>query len=437
MIDTILFYIHHSLTLLWGIILSAAFCGVRFTKKNIGIVSVIFLMCGISQLSALFLFGEQLVWKLYPLIVHALLGALLCLIFRKRVITVLASVCLAYLCCQPSKWFGLLAAAFTENLTIVWCVRIVVALIVAILTACYFANLISEIFSKDNRSVLIFSSVPFVYYLFDYTVGVYTNLWEIHYHLASEFLAFFLCVSFMAFCIVYYREYERKMQVQRKNEIIEITVQQLTKEMEAVHESNLETSLLRHDMRLLLSNLALSIEQNDKENALNLISGYVAQIESASLHRYCQNDTINYILSNYESKCRSAGIAFQADIELDSLSVDEIMFSSILSNALDNAVNAQMELPEQDRLIRLLLKNSDGKLLLSIKNPFHCAPDFWDYVNQIPISRKEGHGYGTQSILYLTEKLGGKCQFSVENNTFVLRVILQDKNAVHHQQSPS
>lgn len=423
MINTILFYIHHALTLLWGVILAAAFCSVRFTKKNIGITALIFTACGISQLVALVLLGEDWVWKLYPLIVHTLLAVLLCAIYRKRLSTVLASICLAYLCCQPSKWFGLLVDSLSGNVTIGWCVRIVVALLTALLIIRYFAKLISEIFSKDSRSVIIFSCVPFVYYLFDYIVGVYTNLWEVHYRLTSEFLAFFLCVAFMAFCIVYYREYERKMQAQRRNEIIEITVQQQAKEIEAIKKSNLETNILRHDLRLMLSNLALSIEQNDPEHARSLISGYAAQVDSVSLHRYCQNDTLNYILSNYESKCRSAKISFQVDIALDTIDVDEIMFSSILSNALDNAVNVQMELPEEARQIKLMLKNADEKLLLSVKNPFHTAPK-WDYVNQIPLATKAGHGYGTQSIAYLTEKLGGKCQFSLQDHLFVLRVIL-------------
>jgi hypothetical protein len=414
---------HHALTLLWGVLLSAAFCGVRITKKNIGIIALIFTACGASQLVVLSLLGEDMVWKLYPVIVHALLTVLLCAVYRKRLITVLAAVSLAYLCCQPSKWFGLLAAAFTDSSTIIWCTRIAVALIVALWILCCFTKLIGEIFNKDSRSVLIFSSVPFAYYLFDYTVGIYTNLQERQYRLVSEFLSFFLCLVFIAFCVVYYREYEKKMQAQRKNEIIEIKTQQQANEIEAIKKSNLETSLLRHDMRLMLSNLALTIEQNDKEQARNLISGYVAQVDSVAVHRYCQNDTLNYILSNYESKCCHAGISFQADIALDSVDVDEILFASILSNALDNAVNAQKEMPEDARQIKVLLKNSDGKLLLSVKNPFHTAPN-WDYVNQTPITTKAGHGYGTQSILYLTEKLGGKCQFSLLDNTFILRVIL-------------
>ena len=70
-----------------------------------------------------------------------------------------------------------------------------------------------------------------------------------------------------------------------------------------------------------------------------------------------------------------------------------------------------------------MLKNSNGKLLLSVKNPF-VETISMDPAKGIPMSAKAGHGYGTQSILYLTEKLGGKCQFAVQNNIFVLRVVL-------------
>ena len=249
-------------------------------------------------------------------------------------------------------------------------------------------------------------------------------MWMKHYRLAAEFLAFFLCIAFMAFCIVYYQEYEKKSQAQRKNQIIEITVQQQAKEIEAIRKCSLETTLLRHDLRHLLTTLAASIEQNDREHALNLISGYVAQVESAALHRYCQNDTINYILSNFESKCHNADIVFHADLQLQTLSVDEVMFASIISNALDNALNAQLDLPPEERQIKFMLKHSNGKLLFSVKNPYNASLHPLTWVNQLPASTQKGHGYGTQSILYLTEKLGGKCQFVEENNMFVLRVII-------------
>lgn len=423
MIGTVLFFIHHGLTLLLGVTLSAAFCGIAFSKRNAAILSGIFLVCGISQLSALALLGEQRVWELYPLIVHALLGIMLCAVFKKRFVTVLAAVTLAYLCCQPSKWFGMLAITLTDNEILEWVVRIVVSVAVAVLSLRYFADSICELFNKDTRSVVIFSSLPVVYYLFDYTAGIYTDLWLNHARLTAEFLAFFLCVVFMAFCIVYYREYEKKLLEQQKNQMIEIKVQQQARQIETIRKSSLETSLLRHDMRLLLSNLAVSISNDDKESALNLISGYAAQVEAAAVHRYCENDTLNYTLSNFENKCQKTGVDFQVDLQLGALPVDEVMFSTVISNALDNALNAQMDLEESRRKIKLMLKDSNGKLLLSVKNPF-SGPSPLDETTQMPVATKEGHGFGTRSIVYMTEKLGGKCQFSVQDHTFILRIVI-------------
>jgi sensor histidine kinase regulating citrate/malate metabolism len=105
--------------------------------------------------------------------------------------------------------------------------------------------------------------------------------------------------------------------------------------------------------------------------------------------------------------------------------VEELLFSTILANALDNALNAQSGQSKEKGAwrgdIRLLLKNSSGKTLLCVKNTFHEAPLFR---NGIPASFREGHGYGVQSILYITEKLGGNCQFTIEDDWFVLRVVV-------------
>lgn len=422
MMDIILFYAHHTLNLFWGVVMSAAFCGVRPTKRNGGIVALIFIVCGGLQLATLLLSGEeQTVWELYPLVVHLPLVLLLSAVCKKRPVAAIASVSLSYLCCQPSKWFGLLIETFTDNGTLVWCVKISVAAVVGVVVLRFLARYIAQIFDKDTRSVLIFSSVPLLYYAFDYTVGVYTDLSVRHHRLATEFLSFALCIFFMLFCVVYYREYEKKADAERKEQIIRIAAEQQAKEVETIKKSTLETTLLRHDMRLMLSSLSLCIEQEDKEQALKIISGFTSQVEAATLHRYCQNDTVNYILTNFEEKCKEQSIDFCATVEIETLTVDENLFASILSNALDNAVNAQAALPASQRCVKLMIKDSDGKLLLSVKNPFKDPPVF---VDGIPISNQPGHGYGTHSISYMTERLGGKSQFSVQNNQFVLRVVL-------------
>ena len=95
-----------------------------------------------------------------------------------------------------------------------------------------------------------------------------------------------------------------------------------------------------------------------------------------------------------------------------------------MSNALDNALNAQKRLPENKRSIHVMLKNRDHKLLFSVKNPFFEQPIF---IDGFPASNRKGHGYGTKSIAYLTERLGGNYQFTLEDDLFVLRVVIAGK----------
>ena len=136
--------------------------------------------------------------------------------------------------------------------------------------------------------------------------------------------------------------------------------------------------VLRHDFRLLLNSLAACIRESDLETAQKLISGFSSQTEVSSIKRYCANDTLNYVLSDYAAQCRERNVSFLTVIELAELNTDEILFCSILANALDNALNAQAKLPPDRRSIRLMLKNSGGKILLCVKNSFSEPPSFRD-----------------------------------------------------------
>lgn len=421
MLENILMLLHGAALLAFGIALSAAFSGLRFTKRNFLIFLSLFAFSGGLQLTATLTVSEMVVWKLYPLITHLPLILLLCLWFRKPLATALAAVFTAYLCCQPSKWFGVLVYQLTESTAAELTVRILCLIPVGYIALFHLSSCLSDIFNKDTRSVCIFGIVPTVYYIFDYITVVYTDLWLSNDRVVMEFLPFFLVVVYMIFCFVYYKEYEQKADAQQKEQIIRIAVEQQAKEINAVKQIEQEIRLIRHDMRLFLSSLAVSIENGETDKARELIASHIAHIDGTRLERFCSIDTVNYVLSDYSAKCKAEEIPFNCVIELDALPVSEIQFSSILSNALDNALNAQKSLPPERRSIRLMLKTSGGKLLLSIKNPVGQKVVFSD---GLPVSGKKGHGYGTQSIRYITERLGGNCQFSVQDGLFIVRVIL-------------
>lgn len=421
MMDTVLFFAHYALLLLFGVLLSAAFAGVQATRKNSGVFLGLFILCGVLQIIVYLFRGEDTVWKLYPLITHLPITLLLCFYYRRRIVKALASVTTAYLCCQPAKWFGLFLAALTHNDTVGQITRILTLIAVGTVAIRLLSPLVSKLYSNSTHGAMVFGITPMVYYLYDYITGVYSDFWILNHKSATEFLPFLLCVAYMVFCVVYYKEYEKKTDAEHKEQIVRLTVEQQAKELDAVRRGEQELRLLRHDMRLFLTNLALCIEENDLDAARRMISGFADGVASTAVRRYCENALINYVLSDCAAKCQAAQIRFSPTVELEELVIDEVMFSSILSNALDNSINAQKELPPSQRSIKVLLKTSDGKLLLSVKNPIAKAPPF---VDGIPIPAQKGHGYGTRSIRYLTERLGGNSQFTAEKGNFILRVVI-------------
>lgn len=267
----------------------------------------------------------------------------------------------------------------------------------------------------------MFGVIPVVYYLFEYAVSIYSSLWADNHQLAVEFLPFFLCIGHLLFCTVYYREYELKTEAERKEQILRITVEQQTKEVEMIRRSEGEIRRLRHDLHLFLNSLSSCIEHSDKETAQKLISGFSDRAAASAVKRYCANDTLNYVLSDYAAQCREKGIRFHAIVELEDLPVDEILFATILANALDNALNAQEGIPSDRQTVRLMLKHGSGKTLLCVKNPCAQMPVFQ---NGLPVSFRKGHGNGAASIQYAAEKLRGNCRFYVEEDWFVLQVVV-------------
>ena len=359
-------------------------------------------------------------WRILPLIVHLPNFLLLFCYYHKRISTCLSSICTSYLLCQPPRWIYLILEQFINNIIIKLCLFIVLH-IIAFLLGYYVSQPISKLYNKDNKSVYIFGSVPIVYYIVNYYLETYTNFWSNSNPIITEFFRFFLCIVFLLFSIVYYKEYESKADLELQEQFIKISFEQQKKELESIKEKENEIRIIRHDMRLFLNTLIMHINQDDKEAALNLATTLASNIEATNIRRYCDNDIVNYIVSDYAAKCEKSCVYFHTTIEIQELDIDEIIFSSILSNALDNALNATSKLSEKERNIKFLLKTTNGKLLLSIRNPFSGKIVFSD---GLPVSKMSGHGYGTQSIRYMTKRLGGNCQFTIEENEFILRVVI-------------
>ena len=95
---------------IFGMILSAAFCDITWTKKRLlhywGCMAVILLV----QAAVYCVADVALLRRLYPLVTHLPLVVVLC-VMKRQTIWPIVSVLTAYLCCQIRRWIALLAMA--------------------------------------------------------------------------------------------------------------------------------------------------------------------------------------------------------------------------------------------------------------------------------------------------------------------------------------
>lgn len=422
MLEFLLGMLTNSTLLIFGMFVSSAILSIPFNKKNIIILFAFCIGINAMQVICYLNVGLRVTYWFYPFITHIPSVLLYSLYYKRRVLFSIFAITSAYLCCQFGKWLSMLAMILANNKCVEYSVRTLATALLGFLMIRYFASSIAVILTKPIKTVFIFSILPFAYYLFDYVTTVYTDLLYSGSEIALEFLPFVLCIAYLVFSVVYFKEYEEKCAIEQRNQLMEMKRAQSEKEIEAIRRSEHAIALLRHDMRHFLNNISSYIEHGDTEKAKAYIREIISITDKTSTQKYCRNDLVNMIISSYEKEMNEKGICFNHYIRIPvKLPVSDVDFTSILSNGLENAINAVSQLDFDKRTITLNLQMNDTKLLLSIKNPYANSVDMLD---GIPQAKERCHGLGTQSIKYVTDKLNGNCQFIAEDEQFTLRVVL-------------
>ncbi|MBE6886743.1 MAG: GHKL domain-containing protein [Ruminococcaceae bacterium] len=420
--DLILGLLHNATTLIFGIFVSAAFLGIRPTRKSILSLSLFSVGSGAILLLSFFFLGEKLTEQIYPLISHLPLILFLALFFKRKLSLSLLSVVTSYLCCQISNWAGLLAIYLSHRLWVYYLVRIIITVVVFVCIMHFVPKMAYQLLQKPTKAIMIFASMPIVYYFFDYITSVYTSLLYSGADVIVEFLGFVLCLSYVLFLFFYFRQYEEKRETERNSQLMAIKYQQSIREIEAMRHSEYTATILRHDLRHFLNNISALIDQGETDKAQEYIHSMIQSADQTVAHRFCQHKTINMILSFHQGQIEKNNITFRHSVQVpDTLPFSDVDLTAILSNGLENAIAAVLPLEPEKRLIELDLRMNGDKLLISIKNTFSAPPRF---VDGLPQASEPGHGLGTKSIQYVAEKLHGNCQFTLQNQMFVLRVIL-------------
>lgn len=407
---------------IFGILLSAIFCEIRWTRRKklflIGSTGIILLVQGMIG----FAINFDLVRYLYPVITHIPTVMVMYVLSKMRLWSMI-SVFTAYLCCHLRRWLALLVVAVCSGDSHMQ--NIVEVLITVPLFWLLWKYAASAIRSLSRYSVSVqwqFGLIPIVAYMYDYVALIYTDWMTKGSPVVVEFMSFVCSMTYLVFVLRTSKEQQIRGQLEKEQENLNLQMAQAVREIELLRSSQQQASTYRHDLRHHLQYLLACMENEKIKQAQDYIHEICEEIEGKKIITYCENEAANLIFSAFAGRAKEHDISIKIWAEIpQNISVTESDLCILLSNALENALQACQKRKEKNLsgMIETTVYEKNGKLFFQFTNS--CEADIV-FEQGVPVTDKEGHGIGVRSICALVERYQGMYQFSVKEDKFILRI---------------
>ena len=108
---------------------------------------------------------------------------------------------------------------------------------------------------------------------------------------------------------------------------------------------------------------------------------------------------------------------------------------SLFGNALDNSIEASLQVNENKRIISLTSSEKNNLLFVTLKNYTKNKPIFIDNLPQTTKDDKNYHGFGSKSIKRIVEKYNGTIHYFYDKEIFTLSIIFELDNTTPKQEN--
>ena len=180
--------------------------------------------------------------------------------------------------------------------------------------------------------------------------------------------------------------------------------------------------------------------RHDYRNHIQTMKAYAASGDLDAIKRYLDlldedlttvdtviktgNPMTDAILNSKISLAKAKSIQVIADAHIPvKLKSSEIDLCCILGNLFDNAIEASMSLPEEQRLIRVYMDMKNTQLYISFTN-FTAGKKLRKEGKLFRSSKGAGHGFGLVRIDAIVERLEGYISRNSEDGAFTTEILL-------------
>ena len=274
-----------------------------------------------------------------------------------------------------------------------------------------------------QQMVLIFIPILMIFIMSSYINAIeYDFQFEIsvdkgpaeHFFSHGQMLSMYFLGLASLFCILFsYKKLQQSFRFSTEISLMEQQEHSLNQYVEEAKARYDETKSFRHDIRNHIAVVKKLLQNGKLEEAITYVEDLDDMAEKMSFPCSTNNPVVDILVGNKLGIAKGMGIDVDCSLLLPyPCSLRDIDICIVLSNALDNAIQAVKKLDDSiEKYIRVSGRIQGDFLMMEIENSFHGKGAF-------------KKGTGLSNVKKVAEKYGGAMSIETQENVFILHVLL-------------
>lgn len=246
----------------------------------------------------------------------------------------------------------------------------------------------------------------------------------------------YVAVTLLISCLdavifIFLRKMNRTSQIEKERDIMEIQLQRQQDEMQHLQQQYEEILILRHDFRNGIDCLCGMVEQGDCSGALEYAKQFKERKVNTILSQVqCSSTMLNAVVNAKFNDAQSKGIDTSLRLVVQIPHDLEFDLSIMLSNLLDNAIEACEKNPSNAQIL-LTISEEAGYYRIVVRNTIAASVLKKNQELKTEKANKKLHGWGLRSVTDLVSKRNGLIDFYEKEGMFYVDILLPIEENLH------
>lgn len=269
-----------------------------------------------------------------------------------------------------------------------------------------------------------------VYFLADTTIAVTLIVWTYTRHFDRQDYIYMMIIELMVIAITVVsfaiaNHINNVNEREKESRLVNLKLQAQQSDIMRIDKEYQDIRKIRHDLVKHLNIYMHLINDGDYENLKKAIGQHIKNCGQNKYIYIMGNNLINAVINEKKELCRQEKINLEAEITTTVNEEEELDIAVMLSNLLDNAIEAQRKIDDKSNC-RIMLKifSYENKYSVLIKNTVAQSVLQNNPELKTDKSDKYIHGIGMKSIEQTIQKRGGYIQKYEEKGLFCIHIML-------------